>query len=58
MKFNALHHKRQLVRHKNIIGIDPGLSRESTRPRPAPRSHIDLHSVQVECNGYSLALRL
>ncbi len=24
MKFNALQQKRQLVRHKNIIGIDPG----------------------------------
>ena len=56
MKFNALQQKRQLVRHKNIIGIDPGLSRQSSVPSPTPRSHIDLHCVRVECNAYSLCV--
>jgi len=30
MKFNALQHKRQLVKHKNIIGIDPGKTKHQT----------------------------
>jgi len=33
MKFKALQHKRQLVRHKNIIGIEPRVFR--ARPNPA-----------------------
>ena len=54
MKCNALQHKRQWVRHKNIIGIDPGLSRQSSGPGPIPQPHIDVRCVQVECSGYSL----